>query len=83
VEVSLPLEFALAAFRFGHSMVRNNYSLNCYRPNVRLLELINEKKEAADRLFTAQTLLTCRRSRCCAVLIRVSRPVRKRPLHWE
>jgi hypothetical protein len=30
----MPVEFAVAAFRFGHSMVRNDYKLNDRHPNV-------------------------------------------------
>jgi hypothetical protein len=37
---SIPFEFSLAAFRFGHSMVRNAYALNCRRKRVALPELM-------------------------------------------
>jgi Animal haem peroxidase len=37
---SIPVEFSLAAYRFGHSMVRNAYGLNCRRPRVELAELM-------------------------------------------
>ena len=38
----LPVEFSLAAFRFGHSMVRNAYSFNCRRPRIELDEMMLE-----------------------------------------
>jgi hypothetical protein len=31
---AIPIEFSLAAFRFGHSMVRNAYRLNCRKKRV-------------------------------------------------
>ena len=37
---AVPIEFALAAFRFGHSMVRNAYRLNCRRKRVLIGELM-------------------------------------------
>jgi hypothetical protein len=46
----LPLEFALAAFRFGHSMVRSVYPMNCHRPAEPLLNVINPRKESAEPL---------------------------------
>jgi hypothetical protein len=39
-EFSVPIEFALAAFRFGHSMVRNAYRLNCRHKRVLIGELM-------------------------------------------
>lgn len=39
-EFSVPIEFALAAFRFGHSMVRNAYRLNCRQKRVTIGELM-------------------------------------------
>src|SRR5207253_277170 len=37
---SVPIEFSLAAFRFGHSMVRNAYRLNCRQKRVVIEELM-------------------------------------------
>ena len=37
---SVPIEFSLAAFRFGHSMVRNAYRLNCRTKRVLIGELM-------------------------------------------
>jgi len=37
---SVPIEFSLAAFRFGHSMVRNAYRLNCRKKRVLIGELM-------------------------------------------
>jgi hypothetical protein len=36
----IPLEFSLAAYRFGHSMVRRAYGLNCRQKRVELAELM-------------------------------------------
>jgi heme peroxidase len=37
---AVPIEFSLAAFRFGHSMVRNAYRLNCRQKRVVIGELM-------------------------------------------
>jgi heme peroxidase len=37
---SVPIEFSIAAFRFGHSMVRNAYRLNCRHIRVVIGELM-------------------------------------------
>ena len=37
----IPVEFALAAFRFGHSMIRNDYIINASEGNVTLDRLLN------------------------------------------
>ena len=39
-DFSIPIEFSLAAFRFGHSMVRNAYGLNCRQKRVEIAELM-------------------------------------------
>jgi hypothetical protein len=39
-DFSIPIEFSLAAFRFGHSMVRNAYRLNCRQKRVAIEELM-------------------------------------------
>lgn len=36
----IPIEFSLAAYRFGHSMVRKAYGLNCLQKRVELAELM-------------------------------------------
>lgn len=37
---AVPIEFSLAAFRFGHSMVRNAYRLNCRKKRVVITDLM-------------------------------------------
>jgi hypothetical protein len=52
----LPLEFVLAGFRFGHSMVQPEYALNCHHsfPQInkpaRLGELVNSSQKTAKHL---------------------------------
>jgi len=38
----IPAEFSLATFRFGHSMVRNSYRLNCHQPETHLKQLMTQ-----------------------------------------
>ena len=44
---AVPIEFSLAAFRFGHSMVRNAYRLNCRTRRVVIGELMSLGQKAA------------------------------------
>lgn len=44
---SVPIEFSLAAFRFGHSMVRNAYRLNCRQKRVVIGELMTLGQKAS------------------------------------
>jgi hypothetical protein len=44
---AIPIEFSLAAFRFGHSMVRKAYRLNCRQKRVLLEELMALGQRAA------------------------------------
>ena len=44
---AVPIEFSLAAFRFGHSMVRNAYRLNCRKKRVLIGELMALGQKAA------------------------------------
>ena len=39
-DFSIPIEFSLAGFRFGHSMVRNAYRLNCRQKRVVIQDLM-------------------------------------------
>lgn len=39
-DFTIPIEFSLAAFRFGHSMVRNAYGLNCRQTRVTIADLM-------------------------------------------
>jgi hypothetical protein len=39
-DFAIPIEFSLAAFRFGHSMVRKAYGLNCRQKRVTISELM-------------------------------------------
>jgi hypothetical protein len=43
---SVPIEFSLAAFRFGHSMVRNAYRLNCRHKRVLIGDLMELGQKA-------------------------------------
>ena len=47
---SIPVEFSLAAFRFGHSMVREEYDLNPSYPRISLGQLLTlgQQKTALD-----------------------------------
>lgn len=42
----IPAEFSLAAFRFGHSMVRREYFLNCHQKVVPLSNLMAQTRSA-------------------------------------
>ncbi|MCB8980585.1 MAG: hypothetical protein H6657_24510 [Ardenticatenaceae bacterium] len=42
----MPLEFSVAAFRFGHSMIRPFYTLNALSPDVNILDLLNTNSTA-------------------------------------
>lgn len=44
---SVPIEFSLAAYRFGHSMVRNAYRLNCRTKRVLIGELMTLGQKAS------------------------------------
>ena len=46
-DFAVPIEFSLAAFRFGHSMVRNAYRLNCRQKRVLIEELMALGQKAA------------------------------------
>lgn len=46
-QFSVPIEFSVAAFRFGHSMVRNAYRLNCRQKRVLIGELMALGQKAA------------------------------------
>lgn len=46
-DFEVPIEFSLAAFRFGHSMVRNAYRLNCRQKRVVIEELMALGQRAA------------------------------------
>ncbi len=45
---SIPIEFSQAAFRFGHSMVRERYRLNDTSPNVPLSRLFAETQQTRN-----------------------------------
>ncbi len=44
---AIPIEFSLAAFRYGHSIVRRTYPLNCQRKLVSIVDLLREGPRAA------------------------------------
>src|SRR5207237_1792542 len=45
----IPAEFSLAAFRFGHSMVRDSYPLNCHHHgDVSLHDIMVQSHRYAD-----------------------------------
>jgi hypothetical protein len=50
--MSMPVEFSVAAFRFGHSMVRSNYLLNGHwaPPSLRIIEMTKAGGDITDRL---------------------------------
>jgi hypothetical protein len=41
----IPAEFSLAAFRFGHSMVRKEYVVNCHQVPVGLVDLMRQGRK--------------------------------------
>ena len=47
-ELFLPLEFAVAAFRIGHSMVRGRYNWNRRHTNAGLIQLFTQTKLSGD-----------------------------------
>jgi hypothetical protein len=47
IPFSIPMEFSLAAFRFGHAMARNAYGLNCRKKRIELPELLQRGQEQA------------------------------------
>ncbi len=50
---TLPIEFALAAFRFGHSMVRSSYRWSKHRQNISLSQLFEQTGRNSNRRFRA------------------------------
>ena len=44
-DFAIPIEFATAAFRFGHSMVRDSYSLNCKKTDVEVTTLMGNPQQ--------------------------------------
>lgn len=47
--VDMPVEFTMAAFRFGHSMVRDTYLLNADRISVPLSDILNKEARPLSR----------------------------------
>ena len=47
---SVPIEFSLAAFRFGHSMVRNAYRVNCRQKRVFLGDLMARRARGVTHI---------------------------------